>query len=201
MALHTLGTTTTTILTALQWFPALTTTSSQAAKTVALADLLAIQANILSTTTIGGLLNQSGASSILLTASTHSNTTLDTFAATGGPPLAAAQVGALVVGAGIPVNTYIAVRTPATGTPTSFTLSQAATATTAGVRIIVANPSESGGAEDGGFDPSTGRIKLPDGRGVIQLNPGDYVAVDNTGAVIVLPQNTISYAGSQWVFT
>lgn len=200
MALHTMGTTTTTILTAMQWWPALTTASSTANKTLSLADVNAMSNAILSTSIVGGFLNQGSASSCLLTASTHSNTTLDTFSSTGGPPLASIQVGAQVIGAGVPVNTYVSVRTPATGTPTSVTLSQAATATAAGVRFIISNPSEYSGLEDGGLDPSTGRVLLPDGRGYIKLNPGDYVAVDNTGTVIVVPFNSVAYAGSQWNF-
>lgn len=201
MAIHTMGTNAASSLQAVQWWPALTTVSSTPNRTLSLADALAISNGILSTTIAGGLLNQSGTSAILLTASTHANTTLDTFALTGGSPLSAVVVGALVVGTGIPVNTYITAKTPATGTPTSVTLSQAATTTATGVRIAFANPSQYTGGEDAGFDPATGRVKLPDGRGYIQLNPGDYIAVDNVGAVIVVPANSVSYPGSVWTFT
>jgi hypothetical protein len=200
MALHTMGTAATTSLTACQWFPALTTTSSSAAKTLSLADAQAMDSGIFSTALVGPFLNQTAASGILLTASTHSNTTLDTFAATGGPPLAAIQVGAMVRGAGVPVDTYVVSRTPTTGTPTSVILSQAATATASGVHFVIANP-QTLTAASYGFDPATGRIWLPDNRGYIQLNPGDYIAVDNDGAVIVVPFNSVNVTGSLWVFT
>lgn len=201
MPIHTMGTNAASSLQAVQWWPALTTVSSTPNRTLSLADALAIANGIASTSLVGSLLNQQGASGILLTASTHGNTTLDTFVSTAGSPLSAVVVGALVLGAGIPVNTYIVAKTPATGTPTSVTLSQAAVGTNLGVRIIFANPPQYTGGEDGGFDPSTGRVKLPDGRGIIQLNPGDYIAVDNTGAVIVVPANSVAYAGSVWTFT
>jgi hypothetical protein len=90
-------------------------------------------------------------------------------------------------------------KTPATGTPTSITLTQSVTLT-AGDHLLIANTLTEASA-GWGLDPASGRVRLPDNRGYIQLNPGDVIAVDNTGAVIVVPANSVSYPGSEWVFT
>lgn len=202
MALHTLGTTTTTALTALQWWPAVVATSNYAAKQLGLGDLQNFNDSILSTSLSGALLNQTGPSGILFTTTTAGTVTLGTLASVSGPPLSAIQVGASIVGVGIPAGTYVQAKTPATGTPTSLTLSQAATTSLATQHMIAVNPTmlTFGNAKDGGLDPATGRVWLPDNRGYIQLNPGDYVAVDNTGSVIVIPLNTVGYAQSLWSF-
>jgi regulator of RNase E activity RraA len=73
----------------------------------------------------------------------------------------------------------------------------------AGQHFVIVNGAMAtyGNAFQAGLDPATGRVKLPDNRGYIQLNPGDYVAVDNTGAVIVVPVNSVSYTGTVWTFT
>ena len=198
MALHTLGTLAATSLQAVQYFPSI---SQGAAGTgqVSFADISAIGQTISGPDQIGAVPWQvtPSASGILFTASTHGNTTLDTFAANTGGPLASIQVGSLVLGVGIVPGTYVAARTPTTGTPTSITLSQAATTTAAGVRIIVARPEPRGQF----FDAAAGRLIMPQGRGALKLFPGDYIAVSNTGWVIILPQNEVSYAGSLWTFT
>lgn len=199
MALHTFGTAGTTSLNAIKYWPGMGTVSSDANHQMALADAQAIDASMFSTSLVGAFNNQKG-SGILFTATTHSNTTLDTFSAVSGPPLSAIVVGALIRGVGIPPNTYVQAKSPATGTPTSITLSQAATAGASGVNIIAVNPLSQDNSSFG-FDPSTGRVTLPDGRGYIQLYPGDVIAIDNAGAVVVVPANSVSYAGSLWVYT
>lgn len=200
MAIHTFGTALTTSLNAIQWWPALTTNSSTPAHTLSLADAQAMDVSILSTVLIGPFLNEVGQRGTTLTCGlTTASPTIGTLTYVGGPPLAAIQPGAVVMGIGIPLNTWVVSKTPATGTPTSLTLNQAVT-TAAGARLLIANSMTEVSA-GWGLDPATGRVRLPDNRGYIQLNPGDVVAIDNTGAVIVVPANSVSYPGSQWVFT
>jgi hypothetical protein len=189
VALHTLGSTSTTALNAIQFYPS-GTTSSSTADTLSPADLAAINQSISG----DGRFAVSNPTGILLTASTHSNTTLDTFSATGGGPLSSIQVGQLVLGVGIVPGTFVTARTPTTGTPTSVTLSQAASATATGVYIgiIPLHPTSDTLSFMGG------RLYLPGGRGVIFVHPGDYVAIDNTGWPIVVSQASVAYAGSLW---
>lgn len=103
--------------------------------------------------------------------------------------------GSLILGVGIPAGTFVAARTPATGTPTSITLSQAATTTASTVRIIVSPP-----RPRSALDPGGQSLVLPQGRGAIRLYPGDYIAISNTGWPILLPSAEISYAGSLWSY-
>jgi hypothetical protein len=198
MALHTLGTAATTSLQCTQWFPAIVTTAGSG-NVEAYADLAAIGQSISPPGMIGAVAWEQipAAAGILFTASTHATTTLDTFATNTGGPLASIQVGAPVLGIGIVPGTFVAARTPTTGTPTSITLSQAATTNTTLVRIIVLPPMSRGMY----IDAAAGRVILPQGRGAVKLFPGDYIAISNTGWPIVVSQNDISYAGSQWVFT
>ena len=51
----------------------------------------------------------------------------------------------------------------------------------------------------GGFSPS-GRLFLPGGRGIITLQPGDYIGVDSWGWPIVVSSNSIAAVGgsSSW---
>jgi hypothetical protein len=48
----------------------------------------------------------------------------------------------------------------------------------------------------GGFEQ--GRLYLPNGRGIILLQPGDWVAYDNFGWPIVVSNQSIA-SGSSWV--
>lgn len=196
MALHALGTNSTSSLQAVQWWPA-QVAAPAGTNQISFQDLAAIAQSISGPGLVGSTPFASGAVGILFTASTHSSTLLDTFAANTGGPLASVQVGALVLGVGIVPGTYVQARTPATGTPTSITLSQAATASAAGVRVIVAPPSPRGSF----IDPARQALIFPQERGLIKLLPGDYIAISNTGWPIVIPANEISYLGSLWTFT
>jgi hypothetical protein len=75
-----------------------------------------------------GWLDVSSFSLGTLTGSTHSSTLIDTMSSS--PILAGVQPGMKIAGAGIPANTYVV-----SLTATSITLSQAATATAAGVAL------------------------------------------------------------------
>lgn len=44
-----------------------------------------------------------------------------------------------------------------------------------------------------------GLLFVPGGRGVLKVYPGDVVAIDNQGAVILVPKNSI--ANGNWTFT
>ncbi len=184
MALRTLGTTTTTALRCLSsWQPSL----SQA-------DIAAIAMTITDDAhlaTVGGLagVGALGPTGILATGSTHTNTTLDTLVLASGSPLSSIGIGWLVIAADIPPGTFVTAKP----TATSVTLSQAATGSNAGERVIFKGPS---------VVPhiNNGVLAVPR-RGILKLMPNDIVAIDNTGAVIVVPGSAIAYGSSQWVLT
>lgn len=187
MALRTLGTTSTTILNSLNaWATSLSD-----------ADIAAIAASIADDSQFATILGGygPGASGILCTGNTHSNTTLDTLASTGGGPLASVQRGMVVLGAGIPPGTFVADLLSGT----SVQLSQAATATAA-IRVAFVGFGDdalSGGVNFGRTPP---RLVVPK-RGVLNVLPGDRVAIDNTGWPILVSGASVGYAGSQWVET
>lgn len=49
----------------------------------------------------------------------------------------------------------------------------------------------------GAFSPS-GRLFLPGGRGIIQLQPGDYIGVDHNGWPIVVSSQSIADGSTSW---
>lgn len=185
MALHTLGT---VAATSLQCIPAWSAA-------LAPADVAAIGQSIVNDAAIGSILSgySAGETAILATGTTHSNTTLDTLVArAGSPPLTQINVGDLVLGVGIRAGTFVS----AIPSGTSVTLSQAATAGAAGVSIVFARK----GNQTPKLSLADGILYVPN-RGTLKVLPGDYVAIDNTGAVILVPGNAVGYAGSQWTFT
>jgi hypothetical protein len=163
------------------------------------ADIAAISQTVVDDAQLGSILGNDapGATAMAATGSTHTNTTLDTLVATGTITLAwltsALAVGPppLVVGAGIPPGTFV---TAFNGT-TTVTLSQAATATASGVRLWFVPANDTRPALD-----RTGRLWVPR-RGFLTVLPGDVVAVDTFGAVILVPGNMVSATGSVWTFT
>lgn len=183
MAIHTFGTNSSSSLSAVQWSPP--------PGGLAEADLNAISQAITDDAYFGSILQGGNPATIgiLATSATHSNTTLDTLVSTAGPPLSAIQVGMLVLGVGIPPGTFVA----AILSGTSVQLSQAAT-TTATPRVGFISSADNFPRFD-----RTGRVWVPQ-RGVLQLWPNDVVAVDNCGAVIIVPNNSVTYAGSVWSF-
>lgn len=54
------------------------------------------------------------------------------------------------------------------------------------------------GIVPGGFSKG-GRLQLPGKRGVIFLEPGDYIGVDHNGWPIVVSKESIADASSSWV--
>ena len=127
MALKRLGTNANNSLYAIVFAPPQGVGEAAAASILAPADLAAIAQSIVSDKNFAAT-NPKG---ILGTGTTHSNATLDTLAYTAGAGLAAINVGMLVLGAGILPGTFVIAKP----TPTSVTLSQAATASAAGVRV------------------------------------------------------------------
>lgn len=182
MALQTLGTTTTTILRAL---PAWSASLSQA-------DIASIGQTISGDRQFASIISGygPGATAVLATGSTHSNTTLDTLVGISGAPLTQIAVGDLVIGAGIPPATYV----QALVSSTSVTLSAAATAS-ASIRVVfrrrMGQPLVS---------LADGELHVP-GRGVLKILPGDIIAIDNLGWPILVSAASINYAGSQFVLT
>lgn len=188
MAVGTLGTTSTTALSAVTFNPVQPIGQASAASTLSAADLAAIDAAIVNDNNVAAFkpLNFPGAVGVLATGSTHTNTTLDTLVSTGGGPLTSIQIGAIVLGVGIPPGTFVAAKP----TATSVTLSQAATAS-ASIRVIFAQP------VPGGAFTFEGRLWIPN-RGMLNVFPGDVVAVDNTGWPILISGSSIGYAGTLW---
>lgn len=182
MTLRTLGTTTTTRLQCLNsWGQALSD-----------ADIAAIGQSIVDDSQFASILGGGapGAGGILATGATHSNTTLDTLVYSAGGPLSSIAVGASVLGNGIPAGTYVSALVSAT----SVTLSQAATAT-ASISVAFISQSDN--------KPSlqrNGTLMVPR-RGPLVVLPGDIVAVDNCGAVIIVPGASINYSQSNWTLT
>ena len=185
MALHTLGTAATTSLNCLPaWSAAL-----------AAADVAAIGQSILNDGELASILSgySAGRTAIEATGTTHSNTTLDTLVArAGSPPLTQINIGDLVLGVGIVPGTFVSAKP----TGTSVTLSQAATAGASGVSIIFARLNR----QRPFLSLADGILYVPQ-RGTLKVLPGDYIAIDNTGAVILVPGNAVGYAGSLWSFS
>lgn len=185
MAIGTLGTTSTTALPAITFNPVRGVGQGAGSSLLNAADLAGISQTITGDARFAAT-NPTGT---LVTGSTHSNTTLDTLALIAGGPLASIQIGARVIGVGIPPGTFVVAKP----TATSVTLSQSATTTAAAVRIGIVPP-----APVGGTLTAEGLLHIPGGRGIVQVKPGDVVAVDNTGWPILLSAATIAYTGSLW---
>ena len=177
MALGTLGSTSTTVLKALNaWSQALSD-----------ADIAAIAQTITSDFEFAAVLGGGaiGPGGILATGATHTNTTLDTLVSTGGGGLATIQPGMLVLAADIPPGTFV--RSVTSGV--AVVLSQAATGSNAErvAFVRVAGPALS----------RLGELVIPN-RGIIKVLPGDVVAIDNLGWPILVSGASIAYAGSEW---
>jgi hypothetical protein len=181
MAIRTLGTTSTTVLRC--------TTNWSAVMLPA--DVAAIGDAILSDQAISTLSGGAGATAVIDTASTHSNTTLDTLVRVSGAALAQVAVGDLVLGVGIPLGTFVTAK----ASSVSVTLSAAATTTAAGVNVIFARPGE--GPE---IDQAAQILTIP-GRGQLKVLPGDVIAVDASGWPILVSGAAIAVAGSNWTLT
>jgi hypothetical protein len=186
MALGTIGTNSTTSLQAARFNATGATTTGN---TLSAADLASIAESIVGDRyfAASGFIGTTGAIGVLVTASTHSNTTLDTLVSTAGGPLASIQIGALVLGVGIPLGTFVIAKPSGT----SVTLSQAATTTANTVRMGIINPRPASGLSFEGF------LEIP-GRGRLIVRPNDIVAVDNTGWPLLVSGTSAGYAGSQW---
>lgn len=181
MALHTLGTNTTSSLVSVTYQP-----------TLSQADLGNWSDGIAGDHNFAALPPSTAAKGIIATGSTHSNTTLDTLVYVAGGALATIAIGDVVFGIGVPSGTFVA----RVISGTSVQLSNAATATAAGVYIGFVRRSPEALT---GFTPS-GLLLVP-GRGYLYCKPGDVVARDNTGWPILISASAIAYGGSQWTYT
>lgn len=185
MALHTLGTTSTTALNAVTFHPS---------PSLAPADLAAINETITNDGTIAANTHipSAGPTAVLATGTTHGTATLDTLVSTGGSPLASIIQGALVLGVGVVPGTYVEGFN--NSAKTSLALSQATTGSAAGVNIAIVPPGPAGAFSFNGL------LYVPN-RGVLKVLPGDVVAVDNAGWPILVSKASIGYAGTLWDFT
>lgn len=184
MALHTFGSTSASALRAIQFSEA-----------VSDADIASISQTVTNDIMFGSVLSGAGvgAQGILATGTTSASINITTLAHTAGGPLAAIQVGQLVLGVGIVPGTYVA----SIVSGTAVTLSQATTSNTTLVPLcFVPTNYES--------TPNVNRSQqlIVPMRGVLKILPNDVIAVDpNTGAVILVPGNAVSASGSIWTFT
>lgn len=144
------------------------------------------------------------------TGDTHTNTTIDNIAGSGG-----VYVGQLISGTGIAANTRVATRTPDTATPTSITTTVATTATAAGVtitktpiaKIIDANfPTAVGGFAllDGYVFvmTGTGRVYQSNLNDVITWGAQNYITANistDTGMGVIKYKNHIVAFGNESV--
>jgi hypothetical protein len=182
MALRTLGTTSTTVLRCLPAWSAVLLPADVAAVGDAIIDDRMIAA------ILGGY--GPGATAVIGTSATHTNTTLDTLVRVSGGPLASIMVGDLVLGVGIPLGTFIVAK----ASQVSVTLSAAAT-TTAATNVIFARPTS-----DPEIELATQILTIPN-RGRLNVLPGDIVAVDASGWPILVSAAAIGYAGTNWTLT
>lgn len=180
MALQRLGTTSNSILYAVQWSQSLSD-----------ADIAAISGAITDDKRIGAILGggSPGPSGILCTGTLATDATLADLVDVSGGSILTMKPGDVVLGAGVAPGTFIATFD---GTDAA-TLSQATTASGSGVKLAIVPPNKPALSR-------TGHLYVPR-RGVLSLQDGDVIAVDNTGAVILVPGAAISYSGSQWVLT
>ena len=186
MALHTFGSNASSSLNAVKFYPPQGVGVAAAATLLPPADLASIAQAITDDTAFG-----TNPWAILATGSTHTSATLDTLVAVAGGPLASIQIGALVLGVGIVPGTFVTAKPSAS----SVTLSVAATASAAGVKIAIINPRPA--QERFNFN---GLLEIPN-RGIVKVLPGDVVAVDNTGWPVLVSANSLGYSGSLWTYT
>lgn len=173
MALHTLGSTTTTALNAVTYQPR---------GVLSEADLAAIQQGIVSdvyaqATAPGG---------VKTTGTTHSSTSVDSIAS-----MTRIKAGMFVLGIGIvPGTTVQAVNVAGS----AITLSQAATASAAGVNLLFVPVNQDQVCQ---FN-FNGLLTIPR-RGTLMVFPGDVVARDpTTGWPILVSAAAIAASGSLW---
>jgi hypothetical protein len=164
------------------------------AASLLIADVAAIGQAITDDSRIAAILyggGGAGPTAVLATATTTATTALSVLASVSGSPITAIRAGDLVLGDGVIPGTFVTVY----GGSTAATLSRATTASAALTKLIFVRP---GNNPDISLDGA--QLFVPQ-RGVLKVLPGDVVAVDNCGAVILVPGASIGYAGSNWVLT
>ena len=73
-----------------------------------------------------------------------------------------------------------------------------AVADSATIAAAIKNQNAFNAIEPGGFSKA-GILYLPGGRGIIRLQPGDYIGVDHNGWPIVVSSQSIADGSSSWV--
>lgn len=196
MALHTIGTNTTTSLQCSS--PWLSAPPPGGAFTAT--DLAALDQSMVNDGVFGSILQgfSYGVTAVLTTGTTAGTTTLTAVAASAGsPPITQIQVSDVVLGIGIPLGTFV---TAVAAAGATITLSQAATTSASGTRLAFVRLSNTDGlTQQAGLTPQ-GTLHIPN-RGILKVLPGDRIAVDNSGWPILVSANSIGYAGSQWTYT
>lgn len=172
MALHTLGTTSTTALLCLAAF-------SQA---ISDADMASMAEGILS----DNLVKNAG---IVVTGTTHGNTSI-TGLSINTSKLA---VGMSVIGPSMPVNTFI----ETIASSSAITINSTALTNTTAQNLIFLPKNRLQAVRF----TRQGILEIPGGRGWLQVLPGDYVARDAlTGWPILVSGEAVAATGSVWNF-
>jgi len=192
MALHTLGTTSTTALqTALTFSQALLDSDIGNLDAQITSDIYAAQPATVpdAPNPPGNVGSQPPGIIATGTTSTSSpNITAMTFVA--GAPLAAITPGLEVLGQGIPAGSYVV-----SFSGTTLTIGPSnPSANASGVFILIVPQ-----ADNDGFSRN-GLLLIPN-RGILKMRRGDVVAVDNTGWPILVSGGSINYQGTVWTFT
>lgn len=72
-----------------------------------------------------------------------------------------------------------------------------AVADVAAIAVLIKNQNAFNGLAPGAFNKS-GQLYLPGGRGIIQMQPGDYIGVDHNGWPIVVSSQSIADGSTSW---
>lgn len=122
------------------------------------------------------------------TTSTGTNTITSTTVSSPAGGLLSGLVNSFIFGPGIPAGAIVIA---ASGTTLTISGNATASATVTMAAISRAAP--------GAFSKQ-GQLIVPN-RGVLQLQPNDIVGVGATGEVVVVPQSASQVTGSVWTFT
>lgn len=176
MSIHSLGTTSTTALRAVQF-----------TKNMSDSDIAGISGLIVSDVQI-----QKQAVWATATISSGNANVVSVTALTSGSniPLTAARAGHWIFGPGIPSGTQIRGISGST-----VTMTNTATANAVGANIFIV-----GALLQPGSFQRYGQLWIPN-RGWHKIEVNDYIAVDASGWPIHLSQQAVAYAGSSWTFT
>ncbi len=130
-----------------------------------------------------------GPKGIVCTGTTNGTTSVTSIVRIAGGLLTSINVGARVLGVGIPAGAFVAAFSG-----TTLTLSVAATNSVGGGYLLITQTPTKGQLSRQAL------LHVPS-RGVLRLRYGDIVGVDNTGWPILVSGASVGYGGKLWTFT